>query len=226
MWRLVCALVALVLLGGALYVGGPYLLAYAGRYLIAEDPLVKGDMVVVLSGQPYLCIPEAARLYHERFTPKILVINAPRPPGQEDLLRVGIRYPDALELSLQLLEALRVPRKAILTIPERADDVRAEAHTVSRFLAGRSVRTLILVTPKAQTARARKVFGATLGSKVNLVMHPASADRFDPDGWWTNRDDFRQAVWEYTVLADLWRRGLWRAVVGEATSAPPAVTVR
>jgi hypothetical protein len=226
MWRLVRGLVTLLVLGAALYLGGPYLLAQAGRYLIAEDPLVKGDMVVVVSGQPYLCVPEAARLYHERLAPKILLINAPRPPGQEDLLRVGIRYPDALELSLQLLEALRVPRDAILGISERAGDLQAEALAVSRFLASRSARTLILVTPKAQTARARKIFGATLESKVNLVMRAASTDPFDPDRWWKNRDDFRQAVWEYVALMDVWRRGLWRAAVGEATSAPPAVTVR
>jgi len=93
MWRLVRALAALLVLGGALYLGGPYLLAHAGRYLIAEDPVTKGDMAVVLSGQPYLCVPEAARLYHERLATKILLFNAPRPPGQEDLLRVGTRYP-------------------------------------------------------------------------------------------------------------------------------------
>lgn len=226
MWRLVRALLALLVLGGALYLGGPYLLAHAGRYLIAEDPLTKGDMAVALSGPPYLCVPEAARLYHERLAPKILLTNAPRPPGQEDLLRVGIRYPDALELSLQLLAALRVPREAILTIPDRADDLQVQAHMVSRFLASRSARTLILVTPKAQTARARKVFGEILGARVALVMHPAPADPFDPDRWWKNRDDFRQAVWEFTALADLWGRGLWRGVVGQATSVPPTVTVR
>jgi hypothetical protein len=209
-----------------LYLGGPYLLAHAGRYLIAEDPLVKGDTVVVVSGQPYLCVPEAARLYHERLAPKILLINAPRPPGQEDLLRVGIRYPDELELSLQLLEALRVPREAILSIPERAGDLRAEALAVSRFLGSRSVRTLILVAPKAQTARVRKIFGAALESKINLVMRAASTDPFDPDRWWKNRDDFRQVVWEYAALTDVWRRGLWRAVAEAAAAAPPAVTVR
>ncbi len=226
MWRLVRAVLVLAVLGGALYLGGPYLLAHAGRFLVAEDPLTNGDMAVVLSGQPYLGVPEAARVYHERVVPKILLINAPRPPGQDALLRVGIRYPDPLELSLRLLEALRVPREAILAIPERADDLDAEAHLVSRFLGSRSARTLILIAPKARTARARKVFEEVLGAKVALVMHPAPADPFDPDRWWKNGDDFRQTVWEYAVLAGLWGRGLWRAAVGQATSAPPPVTVR
>ena len=155
-----------------MYLGGPYLLTHAGQYLITQDPLVKADMALVLSGQPHLCVPEAARLYHEGLVPKILLVNEPRPPGQDDLLRLGIRYPDGLEISLQLLEALRVPREAILTIPERADGLHRPRRT------------------------------------------------------WNNLADVRQTVWEYAALVDLWRRGLWRAVVGEATLVPPAVTVR
>ena len=226
MWRLVRALVTALVLGGALYLGGPYLLTYAGRYLITQDPLVKADMALVLSGQPYLCVPEAARLYHEGLTPKILLINEPRPPGQEDLLRLGIRYPDGVEIALQLLERLRVPRDSILTIADRADGLQAEADMVSRLLSGRSTRTLIIVTSKAQTTRARTIFAATLGRKVGLVMHPVSADPFDPGRWWKNQADFGQTVWEYAALVDVWRRGLWRAVVGEATLTPPTVTVR
>jgi hypothetical protein len=225
-WRLVRALATLVALGVALYLGGPYLLAHAGGYLITEDPLVKGDMAVVVSGQPYLCVPEAARLYHERLTPKILLVNEPRPPGQENLRRVGIRYPDGLELSLQLLEVLRVPREAVLTIPDRADDLWAQAHMVSRFLSSRSARTLIIIASKAQSTRARQIFADSLGSKVDLVMHPVSADPFDPGRWWKNRDDTRRALWEYAALVDVWRRGLWRAVVGDVTLVPPDVTVR
>jgi uncharacterized SAM-binding protein YcdF (DUF218 family) len=225
-WRIVRALLVLLVVGGGLYLGGPYLLTFAGRYLITQDALVKADIALVLSGQPYLRVPEAARLYHEGLAPKILLVNEPRPRGQEDLFRVGLRYPDSLEISLQLLEALRVPCDAILTIPERADDTQAEADVVTRFFSGRSDRTLIIVTSKAHTTRARKIFSTSLGANVTLVMHPAPADPFDPGRWWQDRVDLGQTVWEYAALADLWRRGFWRAVVGEATLAPPAVTVR
>jgi hypothetical protein len=131
-----------------------------------------------------------------------------------------------LEISLQLLDALRVPRNAILTIPERADDVQAQADLVSGFFSGRSVGTVIIVTSKVNSTRARKIFSASLEAKVALVMHPVPADPFDPGRWWKDRADLEQTVWEYAALADLWRRGFWRAVVGEATVAPPAVTVR
>ena len=225
-WRTVRALVMLLVLSVGVYLGGPYLLASAGRYLITQDPLVKADMVLVLSGQPYLRIPEAARIYHEGMAPRILLTNEPRPRGQGELLRLGIRYPDSQELSLQLLEALRVPRDAIVTIPERTDSTRAEMQIVSRFLTGRSVRTLIIVTSKAHTTRAHKIFTAGLGPQVRVLMHPVSADPFDPGRWWKDRADSKQVLWEYQALADFWRLRFWALIVGEATTVPPAVTVR
>jgi uncharacterized SAM-binding protein YcdF (DUF218 family) len=225
-WGTARALVMLLVLSLGAYLGGPYLLASAGRYLITQDPLVKADMVLVLSGQPYLRIPEAARIYHEGMAPRILLTNEPRPRGQEELLRLGIRYPDSQELSLQLLDALRIPRNAIVTIPDRADSTRAEMQVVSRFLASRSVRTLIIVTSKAHTTRAHKIFTAGLGPQIRVVMHPVAADPFDPGRWWKDRADSKQVLWEYQALANFWRLRFWALIVGEATTVPPPVTIR
>jgi len=183
-------------------------------------------MVLVLSGQPFLRVPEAARIYHEGLVREILLLNEPKQPGQEDLRRLGIRYPDSLEVSLDLFQALRVPREAILTIPERADNTQTEALIVSRFLATRSVRTLIIVTSKAHSTRARKEFEATLGPQVGLVMRPVPADPFDPHSWWEDATDSSQTVLEYAALMGWWLRGLWHTVMGQPKEAPPLITVR
>lgn len=225
-WRLVRGVIVLLVLGIGLYLGGPFLLASAGRYLVAKDTLVRADMAVVLPGELFLSVPEAARLYHEGLAPTIVLINDARPRGQEDLLRVGLRYPDPLEASLRLLAALRVPRKAILTIPDRAESTQAEAELVSRLLSRRSVRTLILVAPKARSRRARAVFAKRLSNQVGLVMHPVPTDPFDPDRWWTRHTDARQVIWEYAALTIWWQGALWRAVVGADGPTPPPVTVR
>ena len=139
---------------------------------------------------------------------------------------MGLRYPDSLDVSLQILEALHVHREAILTIPERANDTQTEADVVSRFLWDRSVRTLVIVTSEVHSARAQKLFAASLGPKVRLVIRPVPADPFDPGRWWKDRTDGNQVVWDYACLAGLWWRGLWRAVVGEATAIPPPIVVR
>jgi len=215
-----------LVLGIGLYLGAPYLFAGVGRYLITQDTLVRADAAIVLRGEPFLSVPEAARLHHEGLAPTIVLTNDSRPRGQEDLLRVGIRYPDPLEVSLRLLAALRVPRKAILTIPDRAESTQAEAEMVSRLLSGRSIRTLILVTSKAHSTRARAVFAKRLSGQVRVLMHPVPTDPFDPDRWWTRHADARQVIWEYAALAAWWRAALWQTVVGAGGTASAPVTVR
>jgi hypothetical protein len=48
----------------------------ASRYLISQDQMAKAGMVLALSSQPYLRVPEAARIYHQGLALKILLVNA------------------------------------------------------------------------------------------------------------------------------------------------------
>ena len=225
-WRLCRLLLVVLILGLGLYFGSPYLLTAVGRYLIADQPLAKAELILVLSGEPYLRIPEAARLYHEGFAPAILLPHGLKERGTDDLLRVGIRVPDGQEISMKLLEDLRVPRKAILTIQEQSDSTQTEMLTVARFLKTHPSQSMIIVTSKAHTTRASKIFLAGLGPGIRLIMHPVGNDPFDPARWWQDRTDLKQVLFEYGGLADYWRRRLWGAVVGQVTTVPPPVTVR
>lgn len=224
-WRLCRLLVMLLVLGLGFYIGSPYLLTTLGRYLITEEPLAKADVILVLSGEPYLRIPEAARLYHEGFAPTILLPRALKERGTDDLLRVGIRIPDEQENSVKLLEDLRVPRKAILTIQERSDSTRGEMQTVAQFLKEHPARTLVVVTSKAHTRRASKIFSRGLGAGIRLIMHPAGNDPFDPSRWWHDRTDTKSVIHEYLGLVDDWRLWLWGEMLGQVTAVPPAVRV-
>jgi len=225
-WRLGRLVLVGVVLAVGLYFGSPYLLAGMGRYLVTEHPLGKADMILVLSGEPYLRVPEGARLYHQGLGPKVLLTNEPKARGLDDLLRSGIRFPDNQEVSLAILEALRVPRGAILTIQERSNSTRAEAESVSRFLKSHPVRKLIIVTSKSHTTRAHKIFSNGLGSGIQLIMHPVSSDPFEPTRWWQDRLNAKQVLHEYQALIDFWQLSLWKAAVGEVTASPPPVTVR
>ena len=225
-WKLLRLLVAILVLGIGLYLGGPFLLGGAGRYLIRQDPLGKADLILVLSGQPYLRVPEAARLYHDGRAPAILLVNEPKAVGMEDLQRVGIRFPDEQEISVRILEALRVPRGAIRLIEDRCTTVRTEMEAVARFLNAHPVREIIIVASKSQSTRARKIFAGGLGSRIRIIMHPVPNDPFDADRWWQSQGDSRQVLHEYQALADYWRRRLWRLLMGEFRVVPPSVQVR
>lgn len=225
-WRLTRLLAVVLVLAIGFYFGSPYLLTAVGRYLITEHPLAKADLVLVLAGQPILRVPEAARIYHEGFAPKILLTREPTLRGSEELLRMGIRFPDSQETAITILEAFRVPRSAILTIPERADSTREEMLTVARFLKSHPVKRLIIVTSKSHTTRAYKIFATGLGPGIHLITRPVPNDPFDPTRWWEDRADAKDVLHEYQALADFWRLRLRERVVGQFTTVPPPVTVR
>lgn len=225
-WRLGRLLVVTLILGVGLYLGSPYLLTGVGRYLITEHPLAKADLVLVLSGENLLRVPEGARICREGYAPKILLTNELKERGSDDLLRLGIRIPDSQERAIALLEELHFPRGEILTIQERADSTRSEMQAVARFLKSHPVKSMIIVTSKSHTTRAYKIFSTGLGSGIRLIMHPVPSDPFDPTRWWQDRTDAKDVLHEYEALADFWRLRLWTTVVGEFAAAPPPVTVR
>ena len=209
-------LVLLVILGLAAVVGVLFVLGAVGRYLITEDFLAHADLVLPLSEDVLLTVPEAARLYHEGFASRILLTQGPGRPGRADLLRRGIRIPDAHEDSLTILEGAQVPRQAIQTLGERADDMVAEAELVARFLNDLPARTVIVVTPKSRSTRAGKAFEAALGPRIRLIVHPAPSDPFDPATWWRDRKDRREVVSEFQSLADFWLADQWRKMKRKA----------
>jgi len=223
MWRLARLAAAMLVLGLGLYFGYPYLLGALGRYLVTEHPLAKADLILVLSGQPFLRVPEAARIFHEGFAPKILLTNEPKERGLDDLLRMGIRFPDSQEISLKILEALRVPRDAILTIQERPNSTRAEMRVVARFLESQPVKRVIIVTNKSHTTRAYKYYTAGLGSRVEVIMRPVPRDPYDPARWWRDRHDAKDLLHEYQALVDYWRLKLWELLGRQFRRAPAPV---
>jgi len=205
-------LVLLVLLGLGILVGAPFVLGAAGRYLITEHPLARADLIFPLSEDVLLTVPEAARLYREGLATRILLTRGPGRPGRAELQRLGIRVPDAHETSLTILEGTQVPREAIQTVDEQADDLVAEAEVVARFLNDHPTQALIVVTPRSRSTRALKAFGAALGPGIRLIVHPAPSDPFDPTTWWRDRKDRREVVSEYQALADFWLADSWHRV--------------
>jgi uncharacterized SAM-binding protein YcdF (DUF218 family) len=214
LWRVVRLVVVLIAVALLLYVGGPFLLAALGRYLVTSHPTRKADLAVVLAGEPFLRVPAAARLYHDGLVPAILLTVGKRPPGLDDLRGIGIRYPDDGEISLGILQALRVPRAAVRLSPERVDGTAEQAAAVARFLNANPARTVTLVTSKSHSTRSYKIFREGLPPDVELTVHVVPGDPFDTERWWRSRGQRRQVVHEYLGLTDYWSRRVWAALTG------------
>jgi uncharacterized SAM-binding protein YcdF (DUF218 family) len=224
LWKLLRLLLVIVILGLAVYFASPLVLAAAGRYLVTAHPPQKGDLAVVLAGQPFLRVPEAARLYHEGLVPAILLSVPPRPPGLDSLRRLGIRYPDEQETALGILEALRVPRRAVSVLDGHPEGVWAEMESVARFLKAHPARSLVVVTSKSRSTRSHRIFRDGLPG-IAVRAHPVPDDPFDPAAWWKRRTHVHQVVQEYLGLVDYLRLRFWTAVLGW-TGFPAAGTLR
>jgi uncharacterized SAM-binding protein YcdF (DUF218 family) len=186
------------------------MLPFAGRLLVAEDPLQKADAIVVLSGAPVERWLEAADLYHEGFAPR-LVLSPGRTDYAARLARDrGIHLMTEAEIVRDALGQLRVPQDAIIAMPGSLDNTADEAHA-SRVLAEQNRWTrLIVVTSKYHSRRTRFAFRREFrGTPMAIIVRPSRYDGANPARWWRSRSDIRYVVYESEKLL-LYRLGLGR----------------
>ena len=203
--KLIRWLIVLPLLGLVLYVGYPFLLKAIGRYLVTENPLQRADAIAVLSGDGGVVRTlEAVRLYQDGYAPRIILTQPVLPKGYEALQRLGIKAPEERDIQLMILERVRVPRAAVLQLTERANSTQSEMVYLTRFLDRHQVRSVILVTSKSHSTRARKILAGTTGGQIVIISRPSRYDTFDPEGWWRSRRDAREVLAEYEKLVNHW----------------------
>lgn len=175
-----------------------------GRWLVAADPLVPADAMVVLNGSVPDRILEAVALYRRRMAPRILLTRAAPLPGRHYLARYGLACPEIHEVERRLALRLGVPAAAITVLPQITHSTRDEAAIVGRYLLAHGLRSLIVVTSKAHSARARAIFRRTLGRRARVIVRPSRYDRFDPEGWWHERRTILKVAIEYGKWVAFW----------------------
>lgn len=203
--RLIRWLIVVPILGLLVYVTHPFLLRAIGRYLITEDPLEKAEAIVVLSGDGGVSRTlEAIRLYQDGYAPKIILTHQIQPKGYEALARLKITVPEERDIQWMILKAMRVPSRAVMQVRQRAHSTESEAVYLTRFLGENRIRSLILVTSKSHSTRARKVLVHVSGGRITIVSRPTRYDDFDPTTWWRSRIDAKDVLLEYEKLLNHW----------------------
>jgi uncharacterized SAM-binding protein YcdF (DUF218 family) len=213
--KLIRWFVVFPLLGLLLYIGYPFLLRGIGRYLVTENRLEKADAIAVLSGDGGVARTlEAVRLYQDGYAPKIILTHQILPKGYELLPRLGIKVPEERDIQLMVLEKMRVPRASILQIAERADSTQSEMIHLTRALDRHRVRSVILVTSKSHSTRARKILDRTTGGRIVVISRPSRYDTFNPEAWWRSRRDAKEVLAEYEKLANHWAQSAYSGLTG------------
>ena len=194
------ALAALLLLIAAL--AAPRL----GAWLVVEDPLQKADAIFVLGGTMFQRPLEAVDLYHEGWAPRMLLMRQIADDGEIELQRRGVPFQREIDVQVDVLTRLGVPRPAI-QILDQQNSTRDEADTLLAVTTANRWSRVIVVTSKQHTRRARLVMNRRLaGTGSQAIVRASRYDRADVDGWWRNRSTLRFTLFETQRLVAYWLR--------------------
>lgn len=187
------------------------LVASAGRWLVVRDPVpAHADAIVVMAGGIGDRSIEAADLYRAGVAPKVVITRERVDGGTVRLRARGIRLPESHDLTRMALERLGVPAGAIVDLRRRNRSTDSEARTIARWACGHHVRTLVVVTSRAHSRRARMILARALGPGIQLSMQPSRHDTFAAARWWRVRHAAKTVLSEYQKLANHWLGERWR----------------
>ena len=145
-WIIFAALCSLIALALVAFFG-------VGRWLVVEDPIAKARAIVVLSGRMPVRALEAARLHAQGYAPEVWLTHSPEPG--ESLKAMGIPYEGEEVYSARVLIHEGVPAGAIHVLEPPIVNTADEVRVISGALGREKDRSVILVTGKPHTRRAR-----------------------------------------------------------------------
>lgn len=175
-----------------------------GHILHHEDPLERADAIFVLGGSWLARVAEAGDLYLQGSAPHVVLSRELPDYGEEALRARGIAVPGVTDMQVRALVGMGVPRHAI-EILEPQEATATEAARIADLAATHAWRTIIVVTDKLHTARARLVMTRHLaGTETRVVMRATRYDPANVDRWWERRTDLRFALFEVQKLLAYW----------------------
>ena len=177
---------------------GP-ILRGAGEALVARDPLVPSDVIVVAADTGPAGVLEAADLVQERVAVRVALFADPPNPADREFLRRGLPYEDATARSVRQLQWLGV--QAVEVIPRAVSGSEDEARLLPDWCERRGVRSVVLVSTADHSRRLRRMVRRTMnGHPTRVVVRPTRYSEFDPAQWWWSRDGVRTEVIELQKL--------------------------
>lgn len=180
-----------------------------GKWLIAEDEIVKSDIIVVLMGSVPDRILEAVDLYYDGFADQIAMVNS-HMVGYNILFSRGVKLPGNAQLSKSAASSLGIQDEDILILDGDAKSTQDEAIIVKDYLKDKeNIDSIILVTSKYHSARAKKIFVKALdGLNRDIVVTsiPSKYDTYNSEQWWRNREDVKKVIFEYLKLFNFYTR--------------------
>jgi uncharacterized SAM-binding protein YcdF (DUF218 family) len=194
----IAALAALFLLFAA------FALPRLGAWLVVEEPLQKADAMLVLGGTRFERPLEAVDLYKDGWAPRVLLVQQISDAGEILLRERGVPFIREIDVQIDVLTRLGVPREAI-QILEEENSTKDEADALRDLVAANRWSRVIIVTSKQHTRRAGLVMRRRLEPiGAQAIMRASRYDTSDVDGWWRHRSTLRFTLFETQRLIAYW----------------------
>src|SRR5262249_23649221 len=151
------------------------ILTLFGEWLIAQDPLVKSDAALVLSGEDSdgKRTRKAVQLYHQGMVRKVALSGA-----------MGSFNHYETDFSEPLARVLGVPPGDLIVLPHKGRSTLEEARETVPPLSKAGIHSIIVVTSSYHTRRARRYFQRVARAyQISVSAAPAESDWFRPDAW-------------------------------------------
>lgn len=175
------------------------ILAAAGSLLVAANPVASADVIVVTIEARESDVLEAADLFHDGIAPQVAVFGDPLDEVNREFIRRGVPYFDAADLSIAQLGALGVTN--VVRIPLEVASTKGEGQVLPGWLEQRRFRSVVLVTSSDHSRRVGRVLRRALkGQPVTLIVQPSRYSRFDPERWWSTRENLKTGIIEMQKL--------------------------
>ena len=164
-----------------------------GSWLATEDPLVKSDAIVAISGDTGARTDTAVALWKQGWAPLIIFSGAAGDPESVSSAEIMRR------------EALRqgVPESATLIEPN-STTTDENATEVAKVMAGRKLSSAILVTSPWHQRRASIAFARAFApSAITLRNYPARDPQWNAQFWWQHEPMRSQTLLELAKLGSV-----------------------
>jgi uncharacterized SAM-binding protein YcdF (DUF218 family) len=173
-----------------------------GRWLVVEDQLGNARAIAVLSGRMPVRALEAAKLYRQGYASEVWLTHSAEPG--ESLKEMGIPYEGEEFYSARVLIHEGVPAAAIHVLQPPIVNTADEVKVISAALSREKDRSVILVTSKPHTRRARLLWRKLAPNQCRAIVRAVSDDPFDPARWWRSSGDALDVVREVLGLLNAW----------------------
>jgi len=173
-----------------------------GGWLVVEDPLEKARAIAVLSGRMPLRAIEAAKLYRQGYAPEVWLTHSSEPG--ETLKGMGISFAGEDYYTARVLVHEGVPPEAIHVLEPPVVNTADEIKVLAAALAAEKDCTVILVTSRPHTRRARLLWRKLAAGQGRAIVRASSDDSFDPKHWWRTTNDALDVLREVLGLVNAW----------------------